>query len=75
MKSRQKSDIAAVEPLTKRETQIALEVSKGLSNREIAVELEIGPETVKCHVQSILKKLGLNNRTKLAIWFVAGDQR
>jgi DNA-binding NarL/FixJ family response regulator len=40
----------------------------GLSNQEIADSLEISVETVKEHVQNLLRKLGLNDRTQAAVW-------
>lgn len=40
------------------------------SNKIIANEMEISEMTVKVHVRKILKKLGLLNRTLLAVWAV-----
>jgi two-component system, NarL family, nitrate/nitrite response regulator NarL len=48
--------------LTRRERQIADLVSEGLSNKEIAIELRIGPATVKNHVHNILEKLHVPRR-------------
>ena len=45
-------------------------LATGLSNREIAVLLEISAETVKAHVQHMLQKLGVGNRTQAAVWAV-----
>ena len=55
-------------PLTKREYQILIHLSLGLSNREIGKSLSIGMETVKEHVQNVLRKLQFNDRTAAAIW-------
>ncbi|MCC5853740.1 MAG: response regulator transcription factor [Alkalimonas sp.] len=52
--------------LTQRELQIAYLSSSGLSNCEIAEQLYISTYTVKTHMQRILKKLSVTNRTKLA---------
>ena len=52
--------------LTARERQIASLVSEGLSNKEIAVGLKIGPATVKNHVHNILDKLGVRRRAAIA---------
>jgi DNA-binding NarL/FixJ family response regulator len=41
-----------------------------LSNEEIARSLEISVETVKEHVQNMLRKLGVNDRTQAAVWAV-----
>jgi two-component system, NarL family, nitrate/nitrite response regulator NarL len=48
--------------LTRRERQIAELVSDGLSNKEIAIELRIGPATVKNHIHNILEKLHVPRR-------------
>ena len=55
-------------PLTKRESQVLQHVAMGLSNREIGKSLGISVETVKEHVQNILRKLDVNDRTQAAVW-------
>lgn len=55
-------------PLTNRESQVLRHIALGLSNREIAVSLEISIETVKEHVQNILRKIDATDRTQAAIW-------
>ena len=57
-------------PLTPRETQVLRLVSMGLSNQEIADSLEISIETVKEHVQNLLRKLSLGDRTQAAVWAI-----
>jgi DNA-binding NarL/FixJ family response regulator len=57
-------------PLTPRELQVLRHVALGLSNREIGNALEISIETVKEHVQNILRKLDVNDRTQAAVWAV-----
>jgi DNA-binding NarL/FixJ family response regulator len=57
-------------PLTNREIQVLRHVAMGLSNREIGKSLEISIETVKEHVQNILRKLDVNDRTQAAVWAV-----
>ncbi len=57
-------------PLTNRETQVLRHVSMGLSNREVGKSLGISVETVKEHVQNILRKLDVNDRTQAAVWAV-----
>jgi len=52
--------------LTPREREIASLVSEGLSNKEIALGLRIGPATVKNHVHNILDKLGVRRRATIA---------
>ena len=67
MSRRDRQAVAGV-PLTPRETQVLRLVAMGLSNQEIADSLEISIETVKEHVQNLLRKLGLGDRTQAAVW-------
>jgi len=57
-------------PLTKREYQVLRHLAYGLSNREIGRSLKISIETVKEHVQNILRKLDAADRTEAAVWAV-----
>ncbi|HYB95745.1 MAG TPA: helix-turn-helix transcriptional regulator [Vicinamibacterales bacterium] len=59
-----------METLTRREQQIAEAVSRGLTNRQIATELGISPETVKRHLATIYDKLALPGRLVLALHVV-----
>ena len=54
--------------LTPREEEVAVLVSRGLTNRQIASELSISEHTVATHVTKILKRLGLNSRSRLSAW-------
>jgi DNA-binding NarL/FixJ family response regulator len=56
-----------LEKLTKREKEVALEASKGLSNKEIARVLSITERTVKAHLASIFERLGAKDRLQLAL--------
>lgn len=56
--------------LSDRETEIVRLLSEGASNKVIANKLTITEATVKVHLKSILRKLGLENRTQAAIWAV-----
>ncbi|MFM8635513.1 MAG: response regulator [Planctomycetia bacterium] len=56
--------------LTPRESQVLSHVAFGLSNEEIARSMEISVETVKEHVQNLLRKLAVNDRTQAAVWAV-----
>ena len=56
--------------LTPREAQVLSHVAFGLSNEEISRSLEVSVETVKEHVQHLLRKLAVNDRTKAAVWAV-----
>lgn len=57
-------------PLTRREYQVLKHLGYGLSNREIARSLNISVETVKEHVQHVLRKLAMPDRTAVAVWIV-----
>ena len=57
-------------PLTQHESEVLEQVALGLTNKEIALALGISYETVKEHVQHILRKVGVNDRTQVAVWAV-----
>jgi DNA-binding NarL/FixJ family response regulator len=57
-------------PLTNRELQVLRHVALGLSNREIGRSLGISIETVKEHVQNVLRKIDVGDRTQAAVWAV-----
>ena len=57
-------------PLTQRESEVLRQLAYGLTNKEIAQVLGISYETVKEHVQHILRKVGVSDRTQAAVWAV-----
>ena len=57
-------------PLTQRESEVLKFLANGLTNKEIAGALSISYETVKEHVQHILRKIGVTDRTQAAVWAV-----
>ncbi len=57
-------------PLTQRENEVLDRLTEGLTNKQIATELHISYETVKEHVQHVLRKLGVTDRTQAAVWAV-----
>ncbi len=57
-------------PLTQRESEVLRQLAYGLTNKEIANTLHISYETVKEHVQHILRKIGVTDRTQAAVWAV-----
>ncbi|WP_019543337.1 response regulator transcription factor [Selenomonas bovis] len=65
-------DDAAIDAgsLSRTERNIALLVGHGLSNKEIAARLSLSEVTVRNGLSSALSKLGLRDRTQLAIWAV-----
>ena len=54
--------------LTEREREVTQLIARGLTNGEIAATLFVSETTVKSHVSSILRKLYLDGRTKLAAY-------
>jgi DNA-binding NarL/FixJ family response regulator len=62
------STAPSASPLSEREEEVARLVGTGATNREIARTLFITEGTAKNHVTSILRKLGLRDRTRLALW-------
>ncbi|NBP84480.1 MAG: LuxR family transcriptional regulator, partial [Mycobacteriaceae bacterium] len=57
--------VAAPLPLSSREREIALLVSEGLSNRQIADALTMSVRTVEGHIYRACNKLGTSTRTEL----------
>lgn len=53
-------------PLTDRETEVLLWISKGKTNREIGMILSTSPRTINKHLEQVFKKLGVENRTTAA---------
>lgn len=56
--------------LTQRELEVLKQLAFGLSNKEIAGALGLRYDTIKEHVQHVLRKLGVNDRTQAAVWAV-----
>lgn len=64
------AEAEVAEKLTPRECDILAQLSTGMSNKEIARELDLAESTVKIHLQSILRKLSLSNRVQAAIYAI-----
>lgn len=64
-----------VEELTHNEWKIIDEVAKGHSNKEISEILSLSEGTVRNYISTILDKLGLRDRTQLAIWAIQSHQK
>ncbi|MGP2478159.1 helix-turn-helix domain-containing protein, partial [Listeria monocytogenes] len=56
-----------MEELTPQQVRVLQLITRGLQNREIAVELKLAESTVKAHVTEILRKLKLFSRNKAII--------
>ena len=57
-------------PLTQREGEVLRQLANGLTNKQIAEALQVSYETVKEHVQHVLRKIGVSDRTQAAVWAV-----
>ena len=57
-------------PLTQREGEVLRQLASGLTNKQIADSLKVSYETVKEHVQHVLRKIGVTDRTQAAVWAV-----
>ncbi|MBO0873829.1 MAG: hypothetical protein J2P19_10590, partial [Pseudonocardia sp.] len=68
---RHASRAVAPRRLTRRQTEIADLLARGLTNRQIADVLFISERTAENHVQHILGKLGFHNRSQVAAWVTA----
>jgi DNA-binding NarL/FixJ family response regulator len=55
-------------PLSAREMEVLACITRGMSNKEIASLLGISNQTIKNHVTSILRKLGVEDRTQAAVY-------
>jgi predicted ATPase/DNA-binding CsgD family transcriptional regulator len=58
----------AVNPLTRREREVAALIAQGRSNKEVAAALVISRRTADTHVGNILSKFGFSSRTEVAAW-------
>jgi DNA-binding CsgD family transcriptional regulator len=65
--TRSESDQSILETLTPREREIFAMLPAGLSNKELGHKLGIASGTVKIHVERILNKLGVKDRTQAAV--------
>lgn len=65
--SLEEQGLPPTEVLTPRETEVLSLVVKGKTNKEIAQELVVSVLTVKTHVQHIISKLGVSDRTQAAV--------
>lgn len=69
-----RSQFGLLNQLTQREFDVALRISKGESNKQIAQACSITERTVKAHLTEIFQKLGVTDRLNLAL-FMSSDSR
>jgi DNA-binding CsgD family transcriptional regulator len=59
-----------LEKLSVRETEVLDRVVLGMTNAQIARELDVTPHAVKFHLGSVYRKLGVTNRTEAAVAYL-----
>jgi two-component system nitrate/nitrite response regulator NarL len=69
-KPKKRAQESPLKTLTNRELEILSLISKGMSNKLIAHELNITDSTVKVHVKNLLKKLNVSSRLEAAVWMI-----
>ncbi|WP_295151590.1 response regulator transcription factor, partial [uncultured Ruminococcus sp.] len=68
MSHKEEFDFAA-HGISEKEKEIMEAVASGSSNKEIAAELFLGEGTVRNYISNLLDKLGLRDRTQLAVYY------
>jgi DNA-binding NarL/FixJ family response regulator len=61
--------------LSEREREVLLMVAEGLPNKVIAQRLSISEKTVKAHLTSVFRQIGVSDRTQAALWVERSDLR
>ncbi len=59
--------------LSARESEVLALICQGLSNQQITEQAYIGINTVKTHIRSLYRKLGVTSRSQAVIWGLAND--
>lgn len=59
--------------LTDREREVLIQVARGMSNKEIAILLNITERTVKNHISNIFRKTDVSDRTQAAVFAIRND--
>ena len=73
LRARQPATAAAGSPLSPRELEVARLVAQGMTNKQIGQALYVSERTAENHVQHILTKLGLRNRSQIAAWSFSSE--
>ena len=68
LRARRPAAASSDSPLSPREFEVAGLVGRGLTNKQIGQALYVSERTAENHVQHILTKLGLRNRSQIAAW-------
>ena len=66
----EQSDSNPLDRLTGRQREILNQLARGSTNAQIALALDISPDTVRKHVENILLRLGLPTRTAAAVLYI-----
>ena len=62
-----------IDSLTTREMEVLIQVANGMSNKEIATNLNISERTVKNHISNIFKKTDVSDRTQAAVFAIKNN--
>lgn len=62
-----------IDLLTSREFEVLIQVANGMSNKEIATNLNISERTVKNHISNIFKKIDVSDRTQAAVFAIKNN--
>lgn len=57
-------ELIRISPLTRREWQVLSLIHSGMSNEQIASQLDVAPTTIKTHIRSLYQKIGVSNRSE-----------
>ena len=63
-------DESALKGLSEREVDVVRAIADGMTNAEVSATLFMSEGTVRNHISSILAKLGLRNRTQIAVFYL-----
>jgi DNA-binding NarL/FixJ family response regulator len=63
-----RSAASPADSLSEREREVLLMVAEGLANKQIARRLTISEKTVKAHLTSVFRRIGVTDRTQAALW-------